>query len=105
KPIHLLSPRYGSWSDLLLAAADDVNAEAKQSGVPLRDATWGRRNTLHMAHPFSALLPGWLTGWLNMPAEELPGDNDMPRIQGPAFGASERFAVSPGHEAEGIFEM
>jgi penicillin amidase len=40
-----------------------------------------------------------------MPAVELPGDNDMPRIQGPTFGASERFAVSPGREAEGIFEM
>jgi penicillin amidase len=105
RPVHMLAPAYRSWSDLLLAAADDVTAEAKQSGVRLRDATWGHRNTLHMAHPFSALLPGWLTGWLNMPAVELPGDNDMPRIQGPAFGASERFAVSPGHEAEGIFEM
>jgi len=29
----------------------------------------------------------------------------MPRIQGQTFGASERFAVSPGHEEEGIFEM
>ena len=40
-----------------------------------------------------------------MPAEMLPGDEDMPRVQGPAFGASERFAVSPGHEAEAYFEM
>jgi penicillin amidase len=40
-----------------------------------------------------------------MPAEPLPGDNHMPRVQGPAFGASERFVVSPGHEEEGLFEM
>jgi penicillin amidase len=46
-----------------------------------------------------------MTGWLDMPAEELPGDSDMPRVQKPHFGASERFAVSPGREAEGIFEM
>ena len=31
----------------------------------------------------------------------LPGDHDMPRVQDGAFGQSERFAVSPGHETEG----
>ena len=29
----------------------------------------------------------------------------MPRVQDGAFGASERFAVSPGHEAEGYLHM
>ncbi len=29
----------------------------------------------------------------------------MPRVQSPSDGASERFVVSPGHEAEGIFHM
>ena len=29
----------------------------------------------------------------------------MPRVQGVSNGASERFVVSPGHEAEGIFHM
>jgi penicillin amidase len=29
----------------------------------------------------------------------------MPRVQSPSNGASERFVVSPGHEAEGIFHM
>ena len=29
----------------------------------------------------------------------------MPRVQDGAFGASERFAVSPGHEAEGYLQM
>jgi penicillin amidase len=29
----------------------------------------------------------------------------MPRVQAPEFGASARFAVSPGNEAEGYFHM
>jgi penicillin amidase len=40
-----------------------------------------------------------------MPAEPLPGDSDLPRVQGPDFGASERLVVSPGHEAEGILHL
>jgi len=40
-----------------------------------------------------------------MPADPLPGDSNMPRVLGPSFGASERFVVSPGHEAAGIFHM
>ena len=58
-----------------------------------------------MQHPFSRVLPAWLVGWLNMPAEPLPGDVDMPRVQAPDFGASERFVVAPGHEDEGLCEM
>ncbi len=40
-----------------------------------------------------------------MPREPLPGDNHMPRVQGPSFGASERMVVSPGHEADGLIHM
>ena len=43
--------------------------------------------------------------FLDMPAEELPGDSNMPRVQGPTSGASERFAVSPGREQEGYMHM
>jgi penicillin G amidase len=42
---------------------------------------------------------------LNMPSDPLPGDADMPRVQSPSHGASERFVVSPGRENEGIFHM
>jgi penicillin amidase len=59
---------------------------------------------VRIRHPLSAALP-WLASRLNMPTVELPGDHDMPRVQDGAFGASERFAVSPGHEAEGYFEL
>jgi len=96
QPAHLLDPAYASW-DALIAA------QLKAEGTSL--PTWGDRNRLAIRHPFSRLLPRFLTGWLNLPAVPMPGDTDMPRVQAPAFGASERFAVSPGHEDQGIFEM
>ncbi len=34
-----------------------------------------------------------------------PGDHDMPRVQDGSFGASERFAVVPGREAEGYLHI
>jgi penicillin amidase len=40
-----------------------------------------------------------------MPAEPLDGAVHMPRVQQASFGASERFAVSPGREDEGYFHM
>ena len=33
------------------------------------------------------------------------GDSYLPRVQGSTFGASQRFGVSPGREAEGYFHM
>ncbi len=105
KPPHLLNPEFASWDDVLVAAVDDVIAALDQQGITLPQANWGMRNTVHIRHPFSYTLPDWLTGWLNMPADRLPGDVDMPRVQQPKNGASERFVVAPGHEAEGIFHM
>jgi penicillin G amidase len=105
KPVRLLNPAFKSWDGLMLAAADEVIADAEQAGVPLAQFTWGARNTLRMQHPFSSFLPGPLARLLNMPAEALPGDRDMPRVQGRDFGASERLVVSPGHENEAIFHM
>jgi len=105
RPPWFLTPDYFSWDDLLRAAADDVVRWGDHQSRPLDHLTWGRRNTAHIAHPFSRFLPGLLARFLDMPAAPLPGDNNMPRVQSPDFGASERFVVSPGHEAEGIFEM
>ena len=105
KPPHLLDPRYASWDALLVAAADAVVTDLEKQGVPLASATWGRRNTARIVHPLARALPSWLTSWLNMPADPLPGDTNMPRVQTPTHGASERLVVSPGREAEGIFHM
>jgi len=66
--------------------------------------TWGERNTVTIRHPISLAVPQ-LAGWLNITPTQLPGDSMMPRVQAPGFGASERFAVSPGREDEGYFHM
>ncbi len=105
KPPHLLDAQFATWDDLLLAAADDVMSNLAKQHETLTTATWGQRNTTHIRHPFARILPAFLTSWLNMPSHPLPGDVDMPRVQSPDFGASERFVVSPGHETEGIMHM
>ena len=45
------------------------------------------------------------TAWFDMPYRALPGDVNMPRVQSPDFGASVRFALSPGDEAGGYLHM
>jgi penicillin G amidase len=104
KPAHLLDAKYKTWDDLLLDAVDQTCEELMQGGKSLAGRTWGERNTTSIRHPLSRALP-FLSRWLDGPPEQLPGDNQMPRVQGPGFGASERLSVSPGHESEGYFHM
>jgi penicillin amidase len=40
-----------------------------------------------------------------MPATQLSGDDNLPRAQGPGFGASERFSVYPGDAASSLMHM
>lgn len=103
--MHLLDPSYANWEALLAAAADDVAHEIESSHETPARATWGRRNTLRIRHPLSAALPLGLGSWLDLPADQVPGDEDMPRVAGPGFGASERLVVAPGQEAAGILEL
>jgi penicillin amidase len=71
----------------------------------LAACTWGQVNAVRVRHPLSGALP-LLHSFLDMPTVWPPGArHDMPRIQGPDFGASERFSVSPGYEAEAYFHM
>jgi penicillin amidase len=105
RPPNFLTPDCLTWDDLFLKAADDVLQWTDREGVPLQRLTWGARNTARIQHPFSRFLPGVLARLIDMPATPLPGDRDMPRVQRPDFGASERFAVAPGHEEEGVFHM
>jgi penicillin amidase len=105
RPLHLLPPGYADWDALLIACAERSagNLDKQPGGLAAR--TWGERNTMHIAHPLSRALPAFIARGLDMPYQPLPGDINMPRVQGPAFGASERFAVSPGDEAHGYFMM
>ncbi len=96
--------RYADWRAFMLAMADDAIARADASGG-LAQARWGDRNRLALAHPFARLLPDSLQPWLMAPATPMPGDVRLPRVQRPAFGASERYVVSPGQETAGIMHM
>ncbi|MRH02227.1 penicillin acylase family protein [Xanthomonas sontii] len=104
QPLHLLPRRYGSWQALLEDAATEVRTHLQADG-PLDTRRWGQENRAAICHPLAQGLPAPLRGWLCMPDTPLPGDDDMPRVQRPAFGASERMVVAPGHEADGIVHM
>ena len=104
QPSNLLDSGYKDWDALLLASVDKVIQDLAQPGTGLAGRTWGERNTVRIRHPLSSALPV-LSRFLDMTPAELPGDSDMPRVQGVDFGASERMVVSPGHEQDGIFEM
>jgi len=104
RPLHLLPPNYPDWQALFEAAAVEVRDDLQHSG-PLAARTWGEANTAAICHPLTAALPQFTRRWLCMPADPLPGDTMMARVQGPGFGASERMVVAPGHEAEGILHM
>jgi penicillin amidase len=108
RPAAWLPAGYASWQALELAAVDrtiaEVTRDAGNGPVPLAQATWGRKNTAAIAHPFTMAMP-FLARWLGAPPDALPGDANMPRVAGPRFGQSERLTVSPGREDEGLFDM
>jgi penicillin G amidase len=104
QPENLLTSDYASWDDLLEQSAETVRAQLQEKG-PLAKRTWGERNTAAICHPLAGALPKFVKSVLCMPADQLPGDGDMPLVASPTFGASERMVVSPGHEAEGIIHM
>jgi penicillin G amidase len=104
RPPQLVPPGFDDWRAFLLAAADAALDGVADACPKLARCSWGAANVVSIRHPLARALTG--LGWLlDMPAEPLPGDDDMPRVQGPSFGASERFAVSPGHEQQGYFHM
>jgi penicillin amidase len=97
--------RDANWRAFALGRIDAAIARNLRDHARLDEARWGERNRLALYHPFARRLPSSLRGWLGAPPDAMPGDLDMPRVQHPAFGASERFVVSPGHEEDGILEM
>ncbi len=105
EPLHLLSSTYADWNALRLAAVDRVISRLKDEQGNLTATTWGQANALHLNHPFGDFLPGPIADWVNLPVTAQSGDSHMPHVARPRFGASLRLAVSPGHEADGIFHM
>jgi penicillin amidase len=108
RPAHMLAAAYADWDTLLdeaFVASTRLPRECASEHMDLASCTWGRVNAVRIAHPLSAALP-LLRGLLDMPTVGPPGaHDDMPRIQGTDFGASERFSVSPGHERDAYLHM
>ena len=104
RPPHLLPRRHASWEALFEDAAREVRDDLAARG-PLAGRHWGERNTAAICHPLANALPIIGRRLLCMPAQPLPGDSAMPRVQSPSFGASQRLVVAPGHEADGILHM
>jgi penicillin amidase len=104
RPMHLLAPAYSDWRQFLLGELDATIKELHERCPRLESCTWGSRKHVHIQHPLSNAIP-FLSGFLDMPDVQLPGDHDMPRVQDGTIGASERFAVSPGHEDQGYIHM
>ena len=105
QPQHLLPRGYADWTELMLAAVEqNLDWFAENFEGPLSERDWGEVNTASIRHPLSRNIP-ILGGYLDMPADELNGDLDMPKAQGPTFGASQRYAVYPGDEASSILHM
>ncbi|MFN7782567.1 MAG: penicillin acylase family protein [Lysobacterales bacterium] len=103
-PADALPPSWPTPAELKRAAALALAADWAAQGQDFGQRTWGERNVSAICHPLAGAL-GPARSLLCMPSEPLPGDNHLPRVQGPAFGASQRMVVSPGREGEGIFHM
>ncbi len=105
QPMHMLPKDYDNWNELMLAAVrQNIDYFNETFEGPLSQRNWGEINTAAIRHPLSRSIP-LLGDYLNMPADPLNGDLDMPKAQGPSFGASERFSVSPGDEENSILHM
>ncbi len=103
-PIHLLPAPYTNWEALLLHCARQT-AQLLQRNGGITAVNWGQDNAARIRHPLSSKLPAWIARWLDMPHDPLPGDQNLPRIQSPDFGASQRSVVAPGQEESGYFDM
>jgi penicillin amidase len=100
----MIAPPGGDWRAFLLARLDATTRKLLEECGSLASCTFGERRPVAIRHPLSRAVP-FLSRWLDMPVRELAGDHHMPRVQDGAFGASERFAVSPGREDQGYLEL
>ena len=105
RPAALVPPPYADWDAADAALLDRLAQRVKdEAGGDLAKFTWGARNHVAIRHPLARAVP--LLGYLTDPPDEaVAGDGLAPRVVTPGQGASERWVVSPGHEADGILEL
>ena len=105
QPAGIAPPGGGDWREFLLARAGRHHrGAARPSAAVSRPANSAIAIRSRCAIRCRARCRCW-PRLLDMPTLRLPGDHHMPRVQDGAFGASERFAVSPGRESEGYLQL
>jgi penicillin G amidase len=104
RPTSIAPPGGGQWRAFLLARLDAAIGDLLEDCASLSACTYGLSDPVAVRHPLSRAVP-LLSVLLDMPTLPLSGDHHMPHVQDGAFGASERFAVSPGREADGYLEL
>jgi penicillin amidase len=104
QPASIAPPGGGTWRAFALARIDATAAELTKECGRLEICEFGKREPLEIRHPLSGAVP-LIGDLLDMAPKMLPGDHHMPRVQDGAFGASERFSVSPGRESSGYLEL
>lgn len=92
------------WNSYLMSAVDRLLLKYQSVDPDLSQTNWGSRNMLDMRHPIFGDWPV-LGRIFRAPPVPLSGDVNMPRVQAPSFGASERLVVSPGAERLGLLSM
>ena len=104
RPGHYLDSSFSDWDHFLVEQFKMVLQDIEKSGS-LAEFKWGSVNTTNIQHPMSMAIP-FVGAWIDMPKRELDGGwSDIPYIQAPAMGASQRMAVSPGKEKDGYMHM
>jgi len=104
RPLSIKPPDGKDWREFLLNRVDATIEKLREQCVDLARCTFGDSEPVQVRHPLARAVP-LLSSLLDMPTRQLPGDHHMPRVQDGNFGASERFAVSPGRESEGYLEL
>lgn len=105
QPEHMLPADFADWNAFYLAAVrENIRYFKAISAAPLAERRWGELNSATIRHPLSSAVP-MAAEYLDMPPDQLNGDLDMPKAQGATFGASQRFSVLPGDEANSVMHM
>jgi penicillin amidase len=104
RPSAVAPPGGGDWRAFLLHRLDATITELLKECASLESCEYGQMEPVEVSHPLSGALP-LLPRLIDMPTMALAGDQHMPHVQMGKFGASERFAVSPGRESDGYLEL
>jgi len=100
QPTAIAPPGGGEWRAFLLGRLDAAIGEMVKDCGSLSACKYGQFDPVVVRHPLSGAVP-FLSKLVDMPTLPLSGDHHMPHVQNGNFGASERFAVSPGRERDG----